>query len=166
MLAWLVNGVRHLRAQGDAEDPGAATPAETAAPTETPEGTGTAETLEPVWLLEREAAAHLRVSPRTLQHWRLRGGGPPFHRPKRAGIVRYRLDELDTWLGDGHASTSSADRSAGSERAWVSLPMKSGPAIPRCARYSQMAWVVARMWASLKLSRRADPRWPLVPKLT
>ena len=67
---------------------------------------------KPVWLLEREAADHLRVSPRTLQHWRLRGGGPPFHRPKRLGIVRYRLDEIDDWLGDGHESTSDADSRA------------------------------------------------------
>ena len=64
------------------------------------------------------------------------------------------------------ASTSSAVRSAGLETAWVSLPRKSGPAIPRAARKSAMAWVIARRWASVKLPSRGVPRWPLVPKLT
>ena len=38
--------------------------------------------------------------------------------------------------------------------------------MPWVARYSQIAWVVARMWASLKERPSADPRWPLVPKAT
>src|ERR1019366_3491414 len=29
-----------------------------------------------------------------------------------------------------------------------------------------MAWVMARMCASVKVARSDDPRWPLVPKLT
>ena len=33
----------------------------------------------------------------------------------------------------------------GSERAWVSFPRKRGPFIPSFFRYSQMAWVMARM---------------------
>ncbi len=27
-----------------------------------------------------------------------------------------------------------------------------------------MAWVVARMWASVKVPSSGEPRWPLVPK--
>ena len=34
------------------------------------------------------------------------------------------------------------------------------------ARYSQMAWVVARMWASLNAVLRLDPRCPEVPNAT
>jgi excisionase family DNA binding protein len=51
---------------------------------------------EPV-LTTREAARHLRVSPRTLEHWRLRGGGPPF-RKVGCRAVRYRLSDLDAFL--------------------------------------------------------------------
>ena len=47
------------------------------------------------------------------------------------------------------ASTSSAVAHAGSLRAWVSRPMNSGPSMPCSRRYSQIAWVVARMCASL-----------------
>jgi len=43
------------------------------------------------------------------------------------------------------ASTSSALTWAGSDSAWVSAPRYSGPSIPPAARYSQIAWVVARM---------------------
>jgi len=59
-----------------------------------------------------------------------------------------------------------ADFHAGSDRTWVSRPMKSGPSVPWLARYSTMAWVVATMWASLKAASREEPRWPEVPKAT
>src|SRR6516162_3063781 len=29
-----------------------------------------------------------------------------------------------------------------------------------------MAWVMARIWASVNVARSGEPRWPLVPKLT
>ena len=64
------------------------------------------------------------------------------------------------------ASTSSAVAVAGSERPWVSLPMKSGPSVPWAARYSQIACVVAAMWSSLKDVDSDEPRWPEVPKAT
>src|SRR6266851_5391371 len=60
------------------------------------------------------------------------------------------------------ASTSSAVRSAGPDTACVSLPMYSGPSMPRPRRYSQIAWVVARMCASVKEPRSGEPRCPLV----
>ena len=34
------------------------------------------------------------------------------------------------------------------------------------ARYSQIAWVVARMWSSLNVAVNADPRCPDVPNDT
>ena len=64
------------------------------------------------------------------------------------------------------ASTSSALTCAGSESACVSAPRYSGPSIPREARYSQIAWVVARMWSSLNVAVNADPRCPDVPNDT
>ena len=64
------------------------------------------------------------------------------------------------------ANTSSADAHAGSERAWVSRPMNSGPVVPSPARYSTMACVVASMCGSLKAASRLEPRWPDVPNTT
>ena len=64
------------------------------------------------------------------------------------------------------ASTSSADRCAGPDAPWVSLPMNNGPVICLLARYSQIDWVIARICASFKLAVSGLPRWPLVPKLT
>ncbi len=45
---------------------------------------------------EHETAELLALSVRTLQSWRLRGGGPIFHRLGRA--VRYRRQDLEAWL--------------------------------------------------------------------
>ena len=64
------------------------------------------------------------------------------------------------------ASTSSALTWAGSDSACVSAPRNSGPSIPCPARYSQMAWVVARIWSSLNVAVNADPRCPDVPNDT
>lgn len=44
---------------------------------------------------ERAAAARLGVSRRTLQQWRVKGGGPKYLKLGRA--VRYDLAELDRW---------------------------------------------------------------------
>ena len=64
------------------------------------------------------------------------------------------------------AKTVSAVISAGSDRAWVSMPMKSGPVMPLAARCSTMDAAMARMWASLKLPLADVPRWPEVPNDT
>jgi len=45
---------------------------------------------------EKEAAAYLNVSPRTLQAWRLRGGGPAY--VKLGAAVRYDRDALDRFI--------------------------------------------------------------------
>src|SRR5258705_11575025 len=95
---------------------------------------------------------------------------------------RPRLNERMAWLTAGvgvyrsaasiiattslAASTSSAEAHAGSDNAWVSRPMNSGPVVPCEARYSTIAWVVARMWASLNAASRLEPRCPDVPKTT
>jgi hypothetical protein len=62
------------------------------------------------------------------------------------------------------AKTSMAVARAGSLRAWVSMPRKSGPSMPLAERYSHTAWVTARMWSSLKLASKDEPLWPEVPK--
>ena len=48
----------------------------------------------------------------------------------------------------------------------MSLPINSGPVIPWLRRYSQMAWVMARICASVNVAFALVPRCPLVPKLT
>ena len=49
---------------------------------------------------ERRAAAHLSVSPRCLQGWRLRAKGPPFLKlgAGRRARVRYRPADVLAWL--------------------------------------------------------------------
>ena len=54
---------------------------------------------------EREAAAFLAVSPRTLQGWRSKGGGPAFIKMGRS--VRYRASDLDDFLNGGIRTSTS-----------------------------------------------------------
>jgi excisionase family DNA binding protein len=51
-------------------------------------------------LSTNEAAAFLGVSPRTLEDWRCRGGGPIFHKVGRR-LVRYCLASLEAYLEAG-----------------------------------------------------------------
>ena len=46
---------------------------------------------------QSEVAAHVGVSPRALEAWRLRGEGPPFIRLSRR-LVRYRPADVDAWI--------------------------------------------------------------------
>ena len=56
---------------------------------------------------------------------------------------------------------------AGSDSAWVSVPMNSGPSIDWLRRrYSQMACVMARMCHSLNARSNDEPRCPDVPNAT
>lgn len=55
---------------------------------------------------ETEAARRLGVSRRTLQHWRWKGGGPPF--VKLGAAVRYRPADLVAWL-DAHTRGNTAE---------------------------------------------------------
>lgn len=54
-----------------------------------------------------ETARYLRRSERTLEGWRVRGGGPPFVRLGKRSVV-YDLDAVDAWL-DAHQRTSTSD---------------------------------------------------------
>lgn len=62
------------------------------------------------WLTAREAAAHLKVSPRTLVRW-ARSGLIPAHRLSGTGRITWRFlrSELDAMLG---ASSGPAEREA------------------------------------------------------
>jgi predicted DNA-binding transcriptional regulator AlpA len=56
-------------------------------------------------LNETQAAELLGLSVRTLQNWRLRGGGPPYQKLGRA--VRYSLIKLRQWIAEGSRSNTS-----------------------------------------------------------
>lgn len=51
-------------------------------------------------LTTSEAAALLNTSPRTLEDWRLRGGGPVYCKVGRR-LVRYPLSDLRAFLSAG-----------------------------------------------------------------
>ena len=52
------------------------------------------------------AAERLNISPRTLERWRIVGGGPPY-RKLGPQIVRYSVEDLDAWFaGSRRVSTS------------------------------------------------------------
>ena len=58
---------------------------------------------------EREASTYLKISPRTIQTWRLTGEGPAFVKIGRA--VRYRRSDLDAYISTRIcASTAQADQ--------------------------------------------------------
>lgn len=57
-------------------------------------------------LSEIAAAEALDVSPRTLQAWRARGGGPPFIRVS-ARCVRYRPDDIRRWIAERLRTSTS-----------------------------------------------------------
>jgi predicted DNA-binding transcriptional regulator AlpA len=54
-------------------------------------------TTQPQLLNEVEAGQFLSLSHRTLQNWRVKGGGPKY---LKIGLktVRYRLTDLQSWL--------------------------------------------------------------------
>jgi len=59
---------------------------------------------------EKKAADFLGLSPRTLQAWRVRGGGPRFIRAGRA--IRYRRKELLAFQ-DAHTVSSTSELAVG-----------------------------------------------------
>ena len=65
------------------------------------------------YLNTREAAAWLSLSPRTLDRYRVSGGGPAFHR--FGGRVRYRLADLEAWASSRRRLSTSDDGTAGRE---------------------------------------------------
>jgi hypothetical protein len=61
-------------------------------------------------MLNQEQAAHfLNVQPRTLESWRQRRVGPRFVRYSMR-CIRYRTQDLQTWLDSQSISTASHDR--------------------------------------------------------
>ena len=67
----------------------------------------------PTLLTESQVASRLAVSPRTLQMWRLKGGGPPF--VKMGSAVRYRPDDIEHWVSD-NLRAHTADPGPGTPR--------------------------------------------------
>ena len=71
-------------------------------------------------LSQRQVAARLGLSARTIEGWRARGVGPPFLRLS-ARAVRYRTSDLEQWLDEhrvadeprleAHSSRESQHRS-------------------------------------------------------
>ncbi len=59
-----------------------------------------------VLLTEQQAAAFLSINPRTLQKWRVVGGGPLFVRISRR-CIRYRREDLDQWTNSRVKSSTS-----------------------------------------------------------
>ena len=54
---------------------------------------------------EEHASTILKVSPRTLQAWRVRGCGPKFRKLGRS--VRYRVEDVQAYVNENvHQSTS------------------------------------------------------------
>jgi hypothetical protein len=58
------------------------------------------------YLTNSEAAAYLNLSPRTLENWRVLGGGPRFRKFGRRVI--YAIDDLELWAG-AQACISTSD---------------------------------------------------------
>ena len=55
---------------------------------------------------EKEAAKYLGFSPRSLQNWRVRGGGPRFVKVSKRS-VRYRISDLVAWVENRTRSSTS-----------------------------------------------------------
>lgn len=66
-----------------------------------------AETRDPL-LDEEETAEYLGLSPRTLQGFRVRGGGPDYVK-LGSRAVRYRLSDLEEYIEDRIQSSTSED---------------------------------------------------------
>lgn len=60
------------------------------------------------FLRTRDAAAYCALSARTLEAFRSKGGGPAYLKLPGRRFVRYRRQDLDTWLCAGRR-TSTAD---------------------------------------------------------
>ena len=63
---------------------------------------------------ESQASEFLQISVRTLQAWRVRGGGPPFVKCGRS--VRYRRRDLLSWVDQETVEHTSGAHNGGNER--------------------------------------------------
>lgn len=66
------------------------------------------ETPHPILYDERQAAAALGMTPRTMQEWRRTGEGPPFVRIS-SRCIRYRPNDLVTWAADRLRTSTNDD---------------------------------------------------------
>jgi hypothetical protein len=60
---------------------------------------------EPILLSTVAAAEYLQLSARTLEKFRVTGGGPPYHKLGR--LVRYLVRDLDGWVANGRRTSTS-----------------------------------------------------------
>ena len=58
-------------------------------------------------LREQEAADLLGLSVRTLQKWRLERRAVPFVKLPGSGAIRYRRDDLESWIAAGRVATAA-----------------------------------------------------------
>jgi predicted DNA-binding transcriptional regulator AlpA len=73
------------------------------------------DTLPARYLDTRQAAKYINVTPRALEAWRHKGGGPPLIRIS-SRMVRYDVRELDAWMAT-RCRTSTSDTGNGREAA-------------------------------------------------
>ena len=59
------------------------------------------------YMTTAQAAACLGLSPRTLESYRCRGGGPPYY--DLGGVVRYLLSDLVKWASKRRRRSTSDD---------------------------------------------------------
>jgi len=57
-------------------------------------------------LNQKQAAELLGVSPRTLENWRQRGGGPPYTKIGKSRVV-YESEDLDAFKRAGRRTSTS-----------------------------------------------------------
>ena len=76
-------------------------------------GSGVLEMDEHSLMNQEEAARLLDVSPRSLEGWRLNGGGPPFHRLGKRRAVKYSRIDLLNWI-ETHRFTSTSGEASSS----------------------------------------------------
>ena len=59
----------------------------------------------PHYQTTKEAADYIRRHPVTLRRMRIDGSGPKFI--KRGGRIYYRTEDLDAWMAEGEAQSTS-----------------------------------------------------------
>lgn len=67
------------------------------------------------WRTSEEAAAHVRMSARTLEGYRSAGGGPVYHRTE-GGKVLYHRRDLDLWVSKGRAAHTPEEKLSGQSK--------------------------------------------------
>jgi len=103
-------------------------------------------------LTERQAAALLHLSVKSLQGWRSRGGGPRYHKLGRC--VRYAVSDLDAFLREA-VRRSTSDRGPTPHR---SAPIRTEHLLEKTGRRLEMPLQTAS-------DTCAPPPQPPIPRL-